>query len=66
LRANKIPREHPARVLLLIERHYGYDREIWHRALSQNQILKSDFGGGHDGGRRGHPMVEIGEDFKKS
>jgi hypothetical protein len=34
--------------------------------LSQKQILKSDFGGGHDGGRRGHPMVEIGEDFKKS
>jgi len=32
--------------------------------LSQKQILKSDFGGGHDGGRRGKPMVEIGEVFR--
>jgi len=28
--------------------------------------LKSDFGGGHDGGRRQKPMVEIGEDFTGS
>jgi len=34
--------------------------------LSQKQILKSDFGGGHDGGSRGKPMVETGEVFKKS
>jgi hypothetical protein len=34
--------------------------------LSQKQILKSDFGGGHDGGSKGKPMVEIGEDFTGS
>ena len=47
-------------------KQHGYDREIWHRVLSQKQILKSDFGGGHVGGRRQKPMVGIGEDFRGS